>query len=586
MNSENIEYFEIFPWDKNFETGIVEVDEQHKQLVYILNQLAAHLANRSHPDTLNKYFDELANYADYHFKTEETIWNKYLSGDEWFISHEKTHESFISDVIALRQEEEKKPLDDVLQDVVSFLSKWLAYHILDSDKRMAKVVQSVESGMTLADAKNKANEEMSGSMKILIDTVLNMYEKLTSRTMGIMREKTLRRKAEIALLKAKEEADFANLSKSMFLASMSHEIRNPMNAIIGMTDLALKTGLNEEQKNYISKAHLSATNLLHIINDILDFSKIEAGKLDMEETDFMLDDVLSNMKTIVSTAAEKNSVHISVNVPSEVPRKLRGDPLRLGQVLTNLLGNAVKFSHQNSTVSLSVESKKQTSCDTQLLFTVTDNGIGMSEEQQKKLFKDYSQADSSTTREYGGTGLGLVISKKIVELMNGQIWLESEQGKGSSFYFSVTFAKAQSHIEANVAGENDIQNAIDQLRGAKILVVEDNEINQELAEILLSDNGLSVEVAANGQQAVDLITSEHFDGVLMDCLMPVMDGYEATQRIRSNNEFKNLPIIAMTGSAMKQDIEKALSVGMNDHISKPVDPAIVFQTMAKWIKPV
>ena len=535
---------------------------------------------------------------------------------------------------------------------------------------------------------------------------------------------TLRKQQEAEVLAAKEKAEEATEMKSMFLANMSHEIRTPMNAIIGLSHLALKTPLNAKQRDYVSKVHNAGTSLLSIINDILDFSKIEAGKLDIEATDFRLDEVISSVTTLTAQKAHDKGLEFLAHVSPAIPEQLLGDPLRLGQILTNFVNNAVKFT-EHGEIRLDIEQVERTGGKVQLKFAVRDTGIGMTREQSAKLFQPFTQADMSTTRKHGGTGLGLTICRRLVELMGGRVWLESEAGAGSTFFFTVWLGigaakgsgkivpqqlaqlrvlvvddnaaareilqepltaiasyvqvvasgpeaiaavkaqdrtepfdiifmdwrmpgmdglQASRHIKSDetlsrqpaivlvtafgreevreeaerlqldgflvkpvtksmlvdtlvnvfsspadeaAAGSAPGEEDAARLQGLRALLAEDNEINQQIAVELLEGVGATVAVAGNGRQAVEKLTAspDGFDVVLMDLQMPEMDGYQATARIRADARFANLPVIAMTAHATLEERQRCLAAGMNDHVSKPIDPAALFDTVARYFKP-
>ena len=434
----------------------------------------------------------------------------------------------------------------------------------------------------IKDGKTIQYERSTGDRKFeVIATPITLYDG-TPAKMEILTDVTRQKQIAEKMLEAKEAAESATAAKSSFLANMSHEIRTPMNAIIGMSKLTLDTKLNSRQRNFVTKVHYSAESLLRILNDILDFSKIEADKLELEVVDFSLQGVLDNLRSLIGYKADEQGVTLNVVVDPNVPPILRGDPIRLGQILTNLGNNAVKFTGQGE-ITIKIKLDKRKDDLSRLHFSICDTGIGISQEQQQRLFQAFNQADSSTSRRYGGTGLGLTICARLCALMGGKIWVESEPGTGACFHFTVQLKEGDAALVAQPVIESS--EAIAQLYGANILLVEDNELNQELAMELLTGIGIRVTLACNGQEALDILQEDDFDGVLMDIQMPVMDGYTATRKIREQLRFKDLPIIAMTANVMAGDLAKAEASGMNEHISKPLDVNQMFNTMACWITP-
>ncbi len=379
---------------------------------------------------------------------------------------------------------------------------------------------------------------------------------------------------------SKEAAEKSAMVKSEFLANMSHEIRTPMNGILGLLHILSSTNLDKVQQNYLQKTLFSTNELLRIINDILDFSKVEAGKLEMETTLFTIHDVCSEMESLFGHAIEDKGLKCIVDEGEYATTPILGDPLRLKQVLLNLVSNAIKFTGKGS-ISVLITSTKQLNNNLQFLFEIKDTGIGLSEDQIANLFSAFSQADSSVTRKYGGTGLGLAISKKIVNMMQGEIWVKSKPGHGSSFFFTAMFKLADG--DATVTPPTVSIEQTPQLYHGHLLLVEDNHINQIIAEELLQSVGYTVEIANNGQEALDMLETTNFDLVLMDIQMPVMDGLTAAQKIRATAKFAKLPIVAMSAHAMIGDKEKSLQHGMDDHITKPISPDILYNTLHYWL---
>jgi PAS domain S-box-containing protein len=463
----------------------------------------------------------------------------------------------------------------------------------DPADRAALKAKLAATGQTTG---HKATFRRADGELLIVEGNVRMLREADGRLAGIegvLRDMTTHYQTQAELIETREAAMAATRAKSEFLANMSHEIRTPLNAIVGLGHLLQGSELPAQQREHVNRILASSQMLLQAVNDVLDVSKIEARKLELEQTRFDLGELVDGVADLLTVPARDKGLTLALRVAAEVPRQLIGDPLRLRQVLTNLVGNAVKFT-ERGTVVLGVAPADSAGAPgdrvTRLRFFVRDTGIGIAPSELAKIFEPFTQADGSTTRRFGGTGLGLTICRQLVEMMGGKLDVESTPGAGSTFSFTVPF-EVSPVIEtlagaASTAGPAGAGAPV-ALRGLRVLVAEDNVINQEVARELLEAAGINVVIADNGLQAVEAATAAgaRFDAIVMDMQMPEMDGIEATRAIRAHPVAGGVPIIAMTAHALADERDRCLAGGMNDHVAKPVEPAMLYEALIRWVRP-
>ncbi|MDL2254560.1 response regulator, partial [Ruminococcaceae bacterium OttesenSCG-928-I18] len=443
---------------------------------------------------------------------------------------------------------------------------------------------------------------LSKAFRTMIEQINELIRKLKQNSEELEANNEHLNELNVMLMEARDQAEASNRAKSVFLSNMSHEMRTPLNAIVGMTAIGKKAKSSEKKEDAFKKIEEASAHLLSLINDVLDMSKMEADKMELSNKTFNFSKMLEETIDLINIQRDEKNQTLHVEVDKHIPEELIGDDVRLSQVILNLLSNAVKFTKEKGEIGLRVEAKEIAADSCTLQFEVSDTGIGIDKEQQAKLFRMFEQADSSTSRSFGGTGLGLALSKRFVEMMDGEIWVESEPGKGSVFSFTVVLARSEDEGQPDVVnkGSSDAEKEAaregqapgtdkaepapqDDFSGKHILLAEDIEINREIVLAMLEETNIRIDCAENGRQAYEMYAAkpELYDLILMDIQMPEMDGVEATERIRALD--KEVPIIAMTANVFTEDVQQYLKNGLNDHISKPLDYDLTIEILKKYL---
>lgn len=591
LSSPNIE---IFPWTKHLETGVIEIDSQHKKLVALLNSLVNGLINESKQEDVDHIFISLKQYANEHFKLEETMFMPYFTDDHLGVEHVENHRFFVRKIEELYEDSKSQ---NQHENLISFLIQWLVAHILESDLQMVKYIQLIKAGSTKEDAQEKAMRFGAASHQVLLQAILGMYNRLAMSIIQLTKEMKERKQMELALQCASKKAIAATQAKSNFLASMSHEIRTPINGILGMSTLLLKTDLTADQRENVQIIQKSTESLISIINDILDFSKVEAGKIQIENIEFDLRELIQDTIQTVKYLADQKGLKIHLEGFSEGVFAYMGDPNRIRQIVLNILGNAIKFTPSGNIWVRCHITNGNSSLST-ICLEIEDQGIGIPEDKLHEIFDAFTQSDISIQRHYGGTGLGLAISQRLVALMGGSIHVTSEEGRGSKFWIEIKLSKCVFSKEKNLhlplavaqksaAGLNLLNEDKEKHFAGQqfhILVVEDNEINRVVIAKQLNNLNHIAEIVSNGSEVLKILENKKFDLILMDCQMPILDGYETTAAIRRSKqtEIQSIPVVALTACVFSEEKERCLKVGMNDVLYKPISLNQLEDVIVKW----
>ncbi len=572
---------DLFLWDELFQVGNNKIDSQHKKIIELLNKVASVFFGFAHDSTndkniLSEALSELVEYTKYHFEYEENIYRCYLENSDVLESHQGKHNDLISIAEEFKFTFDTRPDSFEVEKFISALINWLSVHILREDMYMFIILSSMSNDVSYEESMRLADSEMMGPRGQFAKAVSLMMNASAALSWNLRREVILYTEAEAKsraqaasirkqadeLLTAKIAAENAAIAKSQFLATMSHEIRTPMNGVIGMAQLLEDTSLTDEQKDYLSTITRSGNNLLSIINDILDFSKLDAEMAELESISFDLERVCQDCVVLISGNAKDKEIEIILDYHPDCPRHLMGDPSLIRQILLNLLGNAVKFTRVGY-IRLGISCEPGNSGDEQLRLEVEDTGIGLKPKAIENLFDEFTQADSSTTREYGGTGLGLAICRKIISLMDGEIGVNSVYGEGTTFWvqFSLPRAKAPTPIK------------VTSLKGVRLLLVDDNQEYRRVFKRMFEHMGTRATIASNPTEMIEKLhaanqTGDPFKIAILDHNMPETSGMELGIQIRNDTEFDDLKLLIFSSIGQKGDAALFLKAGFNAYLSK------------------